>query len=69
MIIIRPEDFKLHRMIRAVVKQARAGLQYAASGQYQNYPVGVIELGIALDGLELVKKNLYELMKKGIIHA
>ena len=56
-------------MIRAVVKQARAGLQYAASGQYQNYPVGVIELGIALDGLELVKKNLYELMKKGIIHA
>ena len=37
----------------AARRKFRAGLQYAGSGQYQSYPPGIIELGVALDALDM----------------
>ena len=49
-------------LITAVVlasgKKAKAGLRHAGSGEYQNYPPGVIELGIALDAIDLIVNDV-----------
>ena len=35
----------------ASYRKIEAGLNYAGSGQYQDYPRGIIELGVAKDAL------------------
>ena len=47
----------------ATHKKVKAGLQYAGSGQHQAYPPGVIELGVALDALDMVLADLVAFVK------
>ena len=36
-----------------------AGLKHAASGQHQDYPEGILELGVALDGLDMLVTDVF----------
>jgi len=45
-------------VIMASLRKVRAGLRYAASGQYQDYPPGILELGVALDALNMVAADV-----------
>lgn len=42
----------------ASAKKVKAGLRYAASAEYQDYPEGVIEVGAALDAIDMVAKDV-----------
>jgi len=45
-------------VVMAGQKKAEAGLKYAASGEYQDYPPGILELGVALDALNLFANDI-----------
>ena len=38
----------------ASIRKVKAGLEYAASGEHQDYPPGTLELGVALDAVDMV---------------
>jgi len=39
-------------------RKVEAGLRHAGSGQYQDYPPGVIELGVALDAINMMVSDI-----------
>ena len=40
--------------VLASKRKVEAGLRYAGSGKYQDYPPGIIELGVALDAINMM---------------
>ncbi len=42
----------------ASVRKVEAGLRYAASGEHQSYPSGVLELGVVLDAIDMIVKDV-----------
>lgn len=46
-------------VLAASIKKVKAGLHYAASGQYQDYPPGVLELGVALDAVDMIASDIH----------
>lgn len=40
------------------VTKVKAGLQYAASGKYQSYPPGILELGVTLDAIDMIVADI-----------
>mgnify|MGYP001574766785 FL=1 len=44
--------------IVASTMKVKAGLQYAGSGQHQSYPAGIIELGVALDAIDMILSDI-----------
>lgn len=53
--------------ILASVRKVKAGLRNAAKGQYQDYPEGTIEVGVALDAIDMLAKDI--LRCRGDKHA
>lgn len=49
--------------LMASVKKVKAGLEYAGSGEYQDYPPGIIELGVALDGIDMIAADMLNFVK------
>jgi hypothetical protein len=43
-------------------RKLKAGLRYAASGKHQSYPSGCLELGIALDALDMFSNDMLRLL-------
>lgn len=39
-------------------RKVEAGIKYAASGQHQDYPPGVMESGVALDAIDMMVKDI-----------
>jgi hypothetical protein len=40
------------------IRRVKAGLRHAASGTYQDYPPGLLELGVVLDALGMIETAL-----------
>lgn len=45
-------------VLTASIRKVKAGLRYVASGKYQDYPPGVLELGAALDAVDMVANDI-----------
>ena len=45
-------------VLAASVKKVKIALRYTASGEYQDYPPGVLELGIVLDAIDMVANDI-----------
>jgi hypothetical protein len=54
-------------MVLASHKKVKAGLKYAASGKHQDYPPGILELGVALDGLDMFVTDILKFVKTNAI--
>lgn len=39
-------------------RKVKAGIRYAASGEHQDYPVGVMESGVALDAVDMMVSDI-----------
>ena len=48
------------------VRKVKSGLRYAASGQYQDHPEGMLELGVVLDALDMLVVDFRRLIGGGI---
>ena len=48
-------------------KKLRASLQYAGSGQYQSYPSGIIELGVALDSIDMFLADIINFVRANAV--
>jgi len=46
--------------VMAATKKVTAGLRYAASGEYQDYPEGTLELGVALDAINMLANDVVD---------
>jgi hypothetical protein len=44
--------------VMASLKKVTAGLRHAASGEHQDYEPGTLELGVALDGLNMLANDV-----------
>ena len=65
---MRHNDCEVYEGLLVVVAMAsrrklRAGLQHAGSGQCQSYPSGIIELGVALDALDMFFTDIVNFVK------
>ena len=40
------------------VRKVEAGLRYAASGEHQDHPAGCLELGVVLDAIDMIVKDV-----------
>ena len=45
-------------VLMASQKKVHAGLKHAASGKHQDYPPGILELGIALDAIDMLVNDV-----------
>ena len=45
-------------VLMAAQKKIHAGLKYAGSGEYQDYPPGILELGVALDAVDMLVNDV-----------
>ena|GEM_PF-2201440 len=48
----------LLEVLAASVKKVKAGLKHVGSDQVQSYPPGIIELGVALDAIDMVAADI-----------
>ena len=44
-------------------RKVKAGIKYAASGQHQDYPPGVMESGVALDAVDMLVLDIMNFIK------
>lgn len=47
----------------ASAEKVKAGLRYAAGREYQDYPPGVLELGVALDAIDMMVNSVLHFME------
>ena len=45
-------------VLMASQKKVHAGVKYAASGKHQDYPPGVMELGVCLDAIDMLVNDV-----------
>jgi hypothetical protein len=45
-------------VLAASLRKVKAGLTYAATTEFQSYPEGCIELGTALDAIDMIAKDI-----------
>ena len=50
----------LIRTVQQSTRKVKAGLKYAASGEYQDYPPGTLELGIVLDAIDMISMDILD---------
>ena len=53
---------RLLEVLGASHRKIKAALEFAASGQHQSYPSGILELGVALDGLQMMVNDVAALV-------
>ena len=45
-------------VLLASIRKVKAGLRYSATEDFQDYPPGIIELGTALDAIDMVATDI-----------
>ncbi len=56
------ENVLIISMLNGSAKKVKAGLTYAASGQYQDYPEGILELGVVLDAIDMLVNDILSVL-------
>ena len=51
-------------MVGLSVRKIKAGLRRAATADFQDYPAGTLELGAALDALDMLAQDILEIMTR-----
>jgi soluble cytochrome b562 len=50
--------------LMASVKKVKAGLRHAGSQEFQDYPAGVVELGTALDAIDMLANDVARMLEE-----
>ncbi len=56
------DPIRLLETVEASHRNIKVALHFAARGQYQSYPPGILELGVALDGLQMMVNDVVALV-------